>query len=577
MKLSNQKSALALIAITALMNGCGGDEKKKANNDNSIPVVEEPSTQEVPVVDTPVVESKIDSLQLTDTKIDLEGDFRIKKVQRDAVGNYYVAVVSTVKENPTSQPVRGYVVIKFDTNGKELWRFPTVENASSTPNSNNKIGSYLVGNLTDMDVNKDGEILLFGLKSSMVQLTIDLRAVNFSPAKWPSTVWPASEANGNAQRSDFLGNLVFITKVKGSGVTAHAPIAETTTTLASPVWWQPIAISWEAAGSILIESSSGGNATGIVKNVERLNGKLTKISAATCYLAPKAVSASGSSRLAQVASTASASLVESMTAPLKMSIEIGAANLEAYNSSARSAVMAEMGRCWELFGAKVMSAEDTQQNIVKPTMLAAGQNMTFRVASEKDLLDKKQTFESYDLDAANIPLENPWYANQVEPSVNPFENPLAKWTDVESELVYLGLSGADLLGNRNLILSNYRLTEAKAWKVELQTNSMRQPASLDLMRADSELLIAWTDLHLAGETNAGLRALRIAKVDASKPSDDSMEVTSLDVPASVGHMTFTSVRLARASSGAAVFATAGTPSTDATKIEHATLLIGFTK
>jgi len=568
---------LSALATTTLLTGCGDDKKPQANT------VVEPVVQDGPQVDTPTTDdtpvpaTNIKDIDFVDTKVDLEGDFRIKEVLRDHGGNYYVAIVSSVKETPTAAPVRGYVVMKFDNAGKELWRFPTIENASATPNSSSKIGSYLVGDLYDMDVSKDGDVLLLGLKSSMTKLAADMRAANFSAEKWQATIWPASEANGNSQKTEFLGNLVFVTKVRGSGRTPNSPIADVTTTLASPAWWQPIAISWESSGSILIESSSGGNGQGIVKNVERLDNKLSKVSSAACYLAPSAMATSGQNRLALIASAASQSLVENMTASLKPNFQIAAANAEAFSLAARTSVMGDKGHCWELFAAKIMTDTDSQHNVAKPTVLATNEGMAYRVASEKDLLDRKPAFESYDLNTSLIPTDLPWYATNIETAIKPNENPMAKWYAVDADLVYLGFSNADLLGNRNLVLSNHRLLETKTWALDLQTNSMRQPASLDLIRTETDMMMAWTDLHLAGETNAGQRALRIAKADAVTPANESLEIHSFEVPATIGHTTFTSVRLGRAANGAAVFATAGTTNASTNEIEQATLLIGFTK
>jgi len=90
---------LSVLATTTLLTGCGDDKKPQANT------VVEPVVQDGPQVDTPTTDdtpvpaTNIKDIDFVDTKVDLEGDFRIKEVLRDHGGNYYVAIVSSANSS----------------------------------------------------------------------------------------------------------------------------------------------------------------------------------------------------------------------------------------------------------------------------------------------------------------------------------------------------------------------------------------------------------------------------------------------------------------------------------------------
>ncbi len=505
---------------------------------------QEPKTEtpvEEPAAEPAQKAAPIDPGTLTflETNIDLVGDFRVSKVERDTNGNYYVAFV-------TATPA--YALIKFDGTGKELWRFPTLENSTVGTDTPDKVGSYLLGRLSDMHVSPAGDVWLLGLRDQGV----DVKGMDGRLANFASVTWKATQSVGPV---DYLfANVVFMTRILGAGNTADAPKIAFETKLAAPVWWTPLAIRAGDDGSITLESSSGG-----VQQVQTVDPTFSKVSASSCFVTETPHVSSGSDRLLSVAFAAPQPVVDAMIAPLPATFSSDLAAAADFKKAALESLAAGSGRCWDLIGTRVMPEGIDSFRIQMPSILAAGQRIVSRVESLKDLLSGDDAYEEFDFVFPGAPV---FFAGS-------------------GGLLYLGLGDADLVGNRDLLVGNGRTTVPKGWTVDLETNAQRVPESLATLTAagGSDLAVAWTDLHLQGETNEGDRALRLARLPTAKPNQKEKTLVSFEVPPTTGHSSFSSVQLADASAGRlAVFATVGTqdPATPG-RMKQATLIIGFTK
>ncbi len=284
--------ALAASGCQARIDSDDHRNDSEGKEPNTEPPVEEPSAEPAEKA------TSIDPATLTflETNIDLVGDFRVSKVERDASGNYYVAFV-------TATPA--FALIKFDATGKELWRFPTLENSTIGTDTPDKVGSYLLGRLSDMHVSPKGDVWLLGLRHEAVDVKgMDSRLANFG-----SITWKATQTVGPV---DYLfANVVFMTRILGSGITADAPNVAFETRLAAPVWWTPLAIRAEDDGSITLESSSGR-----VQQVQTVDPSFSKVSASACFVTETPHASTGGDRLLSVAFAAPQPVVEAMLAPL---------------------------------------------------------------------------------------------------------------------------------------------------------------------------------------------------------------------------------------------------------------------
>jgi hypothetical protein len=242
------------------------------------------------------------------------------------------------------------------------------------------------------------------------------------------------------------------------------------------------------------------------------------------------------------------------------------------------------GICWNLLTARAMPSNDKSFIIHKPKALAAGQATTSQAESVLDILTGKNQFEEYDLTNAYVSGSPTWSPDIWTLPSAYGEKGSAVWIDAGDQVLHLGLHKADLFGGSQLVVGNGRTADEKRWSIEVGSNSGRYPASFDAAAdfAKGHAMVAWTDLHAAGETNAWNRSIFIARFDLKKPDTKTLTRTELEVPVETGHTSFSSVRLSSTSSGdTVVFATAGTPKAEVPagnlSMKQATLLIGFTK
>lgn len=566
-----QTAALLSLAFYALLPACGSIRGSGGDDTPPPPVVQEapqqaePSTVEAPVALAATADLKLESLAFVETNIDLTGDFRVKKVQRDNQGHYYVALVSDVMDKQEKPVGPGYAILKFDTAGKELWRFPTLENSATDPISPNKVGSYLLGALSDMYVTAEGNLWLIGLDSYQTAIAAAGSGTisNFGKINWAEAAFQLMPGSVN---------VVFISQIAGEGLTANAPKAVSKTLLAAPTWWSPRSIRTDADGAIVVESSTGGTTDGIVQQVQRIDPSFGRVIESACYISKGVNASTGSARLLNVAFSAPANLVSGMLVPIVKSAD-------------KAALDAQAGRCWDIVGTRVMPAEDKAFKIQVPSVLAAGQLITSRIESQGDLLpSSKNSFEEYDVSNEFISGSKTWASENFQSQSDSIEYGHARLFAMGNELMHFGLAKPDLFGKSLLVVGNGRLLETKSWQIDLKTNSQRFPASLDLLvTADNKhVLTTWTDLHLAGETSADSRALRIAQIPTDSLKQAQAKHFEFEVPTSTGHSSFSSVRLADGANGqVAVFATIGTRNVasppEGSKMKQAMLLIGFTK
>jgi hypothetical protein len=597
--------SLAAIVIGTFQTACF--EKKK--KDNPIVVVDPANAknpdgdgdkapgegENKPENDQVSTALNTESLTFLETQIDLLGDFRVKKVERDSTGNYYAAFVSDVRETAVSSAVPGYALIKFDAAGKELWRFPTLATVENAPISNSRIGSYMRGALSDMQVTADGRIFLIGLAQYAQDLPnppADRPApagtiANLNSARgWPRAERQLPDLSILTRR---LVNVTFLKQLLGGGITANSPSVISQTVLATPVWWTPTAVHMDSDGAVSIESASGlVQNVGVVQQIQRIDANFSKVLESVCFVSQNIHASSGKYRLVNLATAASASAVERMSAPVILTYSDVDASTDP--EAFRTAILThentrENGRCWDLIGSRVMPADDTNFKIIKPSILVDGQAMTSKVASLSDLLPSgKNSFEEYGITTKGVEGSPSWTPLYFESQAKSSELSSARWFALGSELIHLGLDTEDLFGNHLLVVGNGRMNAEKSWRVALRSSSERSPGSLDLVSIGNgqHLAIAWTDVHLPGESNAENRGLRIAQLPIGSLTQDQAQLFQFEVPASTGHSSFSSVRLADAGNGGlAVFATVGTreanSSAELAVMKQATLLIGFTK
>ncbi len=573
---------LAVLASAAMIAAaCGG---KSGGGDGS---PDEPQEELAPVEEPRVKPKKkvsgalnVGTLKLVETNIDLVGDFRIKKVEQDAAGYHYVALVSDVKATEESDPVPGYAIIKFDSKGQEVWRFPTLENAAVTTVSDETIGAYLLGALADMHVTPAGDVFLVGIRAKELSLKESDSIANFKAGGWQ--LMDLTFTGEGTPRQDNFGNLAFLSRIRGAGLEKDSPKFESYATLAAPLWWTPHAIWMDESGAITLESSSGGTSDGVVQQVQRIDADFATVRESACFVSRGVNGSVGDQRLLNIAVTAPESLVNLMTAALTAKFEEkDIAEVSNYLSTSFTKLRGEQGRCWDLIGSRVMPSDDEAFRIKRPDALAAGEAMSSKVESLEDLLLGKKSFEEYEITNSAIVGSRSWTPDVFGPQYQTLEVGHARWFALGDEMIHVGLGGADILGKNELLIGNARIVEKKSWQVSLETSSQRHPASIDMAVIGKNVVTAWTDVHRPGETNAENRALRIAQIPTKQLDGDSLTVHEFEVPASTGHASFSSVRLASGKGNSlAVFATVGTREGEASavaKMKQATLLIGFTK
>lgn len=576
---NNSRLIYAALFSTLVATGCGG--KTGGGSATPVPVpVASPEAQVEPVVETPIEAFDLKTMTFIETNIDLIGDFRVKKVERDAKGHYYVALVSDVKVGATSTP--GYALMKFDESGKELWRFPTFENTSTNGGtaSSERAGSFLLGALADFHVTPLGEIWTIGIK----QAGVNMSASTIKNLAKYNLVSPLATSD-QATVSYRMGNVVFLSHIVGSGVTPDAPKALSYEQLAAPTWWQPLSIRVDSTNAIAIESASGPWAAhgGVTQQVQLIAPDFSKVVNSVCYVAAVASASSGEPRLINLAVAAPAELIAKLpgvftAAAAPAAVPTAAVAIEL----ARAAVSAASGGCWDLIGATFMPKENPKFIVNKPTALAAGQEIIARVESLSDLLNGTKAFEEYDISNLSTAGSEPWIQGIAAGQSQAFEKSYAQCIASGNELIYIGLSSEDIIDNNKLFLGNGRSTAGKAWSVDLITQNGRSPGSFDILDAKgvTGLFAAWTDVHQPGETNEGNRGLHLAQIDPAHP--ETFIPQEFEAPITTGHSSFSSVRLADGPGGKiAVFATVGTRnhefSADNAQMQQATLIIGFTK
>jgi hypothetical protein len=576
----------SLLCGSVLFGACGSDNEKQNNPQPESSKSPSPSA-EVPAAEVPssgnlttqksYSASDIEGLQLTEVKLDLEGDFRILQVERDASGNYYLALVTDITRKGATVSEPAFALLKLDASGTEIWRFPTRENIASTAETADRVGSFLAGSLSHMSVSESGEIVLSGIRSFRHKIA-DGEFKNFKPAQWT-----VGKNGGDNAPAVHLGDIAFISRIDGRGNAADSPRQLSQLKLAVPLWWRPLAARRLADGNLMLESTSGGGADGYVMQAQVLSQDLNKLVYSACYLSPAASAAVGGNYLVMAAATAAEAQVKRMDQVPASSYVAPPDTAEANFLAALSTeITKNHGRCWDALDSQMMGTPTETIKIHKPQSLAAGQVMTAKVESLTDLLTTQTSFEEYEVDYKMVAGSSGWGLNTDGPKSDAFEQGRARLSTVAGAMVLIGLSPVDMFGNSELQLSNGRNTQAKAWTMLLGANSGRSPSSVDLveMAAGSLSVAAWLDVHSPGETNAGNRALHLKNVGSDLGQHDAK--LSFSVPESTGHNCFSSVRLRNdGNRRLAVFATAGTrvlsSSENNARMESATLLIGFSK
>jgi hypothetical protein len=562
------------IAATTLV-GCKKKHKKGSSPDT--PVVEE--VEKITKPTKPMKKPKAvvpTEFSFVEKELELQGDFRVKTVKRDGNGNYYAAIVSDiVNEDKSVQP--GYLVIKFDEVGEEVWRFPTRENVAVDADTIDRKGSYLLGSLTDIHVTEFGDIYLLGLRTTNHFIQPGEAWKNFKEANWPLA--KATVGSLGARTA----NVVFVSKIEGSGMDANSPQFSSYTNLVSPVWWTPNAIKTDLEGDLIIESSSDG-ANGVVQQTQVIQKDFEYVKNSICYISQGRNSSSNSDqKLINVASGAPVGLVENMLKPLTMSLPVTtveATTPEQFNADALKANAQNKGRCWDLIKSTVMVADDEGVNVVKPTVAAEGEEMTSQVESLEDLISESNDFEAYKVTNEYISGSNSWETNPFALQASTFQGGFSNWFGIDDEFIHVGLDRLNQVGSSQLVIGNGRTFKQKSWKINLRSSTQRQPGSIDVRKSESSIYVAWTDLHLTAETFANERSLRIANIPTASKVQKDVEFFEFNVPEETGHSSFSSVRLADGPNDfPAVFATVGTrqdgSNPKAASMASSTLLIGF--
>jgi hypothetical protein len=588
MKFPMSKLIVSSLVIGSVFTGaCGSDKKhqdRATSPDSTLspsplpnaPQVEVPSSGGL-TSDQEFLSSDLNGLQLNEVKLDLEGDFRILQVERDSAGNYYLALVADIVRKGATASEPAFSLVKLDSAGAELWRFPTRENIAATSETPERVGSYLAGSLSHMSVSDSGEIILSGIRS-FKQKIVEGTFKNFKPAQWT-----VGKNGADTAPAVYLGDVAFISRIDGAGSAADSPRQLSQLKLAVPLWWRPLAARRLSDGNMMLESTSGGGADGFVVQSQILSNDLSKLVSSTCFLSPAASRSVGSNSMAMVAATAAEAQVKRMDqAPGASYIAPPETQEPNFLAGLATEISKNNGRCWDALNSQMMGPQSETIRIHKPQSLAAGQMMTAKVEAMIDLMSVQTSFEEYEIDHKLVSGSSAWGLNSDGPKSEAFEQGRAQISAAGGEIILLGMSAVDMFGNSELVLSNGRNTQSKAWTMQLGSNSGRTPSSVDfaVMSNGNQSVAAWLDVHSPGETNAGNRALHLKSVGPVNGQSESK--LSMSVPESTGHNSFSSVRLRNAGGGRlAVFATAGTralasPENNA-RMESATLLIGFSK
>ena len=578
-RISGITCSLALVASFASMS-CGILPFGHTSDDSAGPSPETPEAHQAnETAPTVVPETKasqaidVGGLTMNEVSLNLPGDFRVQQVERDSSGSFYVSLISNAKKADNST-TPAFAILKLDKSGKEVWRFPTSENAAAPQSSPDTVGPFFIGSLANIHVTDSGDVLLIGIRDWGVKISSDTSVVNLALA---NSNFPASKIAGAAS-ADHVGNVAFIAALSGAGTTADSPRILSYARLATPVWWTPRSISRQADGSITIQSDTGAIGDGYVQQYQHVDMALSKVIDSACFATRTPNPASGKDRLVAVASSASTEIVTSMTKAPTMAVD--GADL----STVVKSLSGDTGRCWDAIGSRMMPTGDNAFKILQPSILASGQAMTSKVESLNDIVTGGNLFSEYDSDNSVVLGSQFAPVNLATAVATTAESTIARSFSSGSELAYMGIGSPDLLGRSILSIGNQRSSDPKSWKIELGSSNLRSPASLDMtMSPDSRFIFAaWTDVHFSGETLAGNRALRIAQIPMETKSLEKTKIVSLDVPAKTGHVSYSSVRMTPyADNGVAIFATAGTPDgvskAPLLQMKYSTLLVGFLK
>lgn len=574
-------SIVPILAAASLF-ACGGS---KGGGDSPTPVPEQVVAEEpAPVTETPAVTPTPAAVKLVfkETNVDLVGDFRVFKVKRDSTGNFYVAFVSDVKPTPdATAEVPGYTVIKFDQTGKELWRFPTLENSLVSNPTSGSAGSYMLGILADMDVSPEGRILMVGVKTVNTDIA-KLSLSNFSKTLFTKgvvkTTTTAADGTATVTTVDsWTGNVNFFVTIDGSGLGANDPSITSEHFLASSIAWKPISAKYDDdTNSFVLVSSTGGSGLAVMQ-AQRIKTDFSTVKESVCYAAQQAHAPTTDRQFVNMSIYAPEASTVKMSAAPTLSVESGKAEDLLALVKANDA-----GRCWNIFTATLMTETEEGITIYKPKNLAAGESMESQVEYIEDLFSKANEFKAYKIHNELFSQSETWINDMFGPQYLRIEGATTTMAAVGNGLAHFSFANQDMAGHKQLIVGNGLNAEDDGWKVFTKSNSNRSPGSLDIINAGTQVVAAWTDLHAAGETNADNRALRLVRMPANDLTGTKTTYESHEVPASTGHSTFSSVRLAAAKDGTlVVFATVGTKlegtSPQSARLKQATLLIGITE